>query len=1138
MFTKNVFSRTGITALTIIVLGAFFYSTSFVFAATTATLLPDGNGSQTAWDGAEDDLDDSVGSEDCVDNSSDGDDNVSTSVTGERESVNLNETSIPNGSTITSIEIFVWEQGATSTGGTYKTFMRDDDTSTNSDATTDLVVTSSSICTAKSQVIDVVDFVKDSGTDLEIGVLKTGTNTSKVWIGAIRAIVTYTPLTLTTSAGANGSISPNGTTAFATNDDLDVDITPNATYIVADTIVDGLSQGRSNEEDFDNATTSHTVSTTFEGGWSAPTADFNDSGVSSEANAYTSNSADAVFNGTDSVEYGNFGLSGSGIVGGIEVALEGERDGTRVLDIQLSWNGGSSWTAAQSASFSDSETTIILGGTNNTWGRTWTTTELTNANFRVRAASGTGSNDINLDQIQVKVTSAPAGTLTVRKVVVNDNGGTADADDFSFSVNSGSAQVFEADGENNLTVEAGTYSVVETASSQYATTYDNCNSVSVTDGGTTICTITNNDIEPTLTLVKNVVTTGDTAEVPPTSADWTLSASGPSSLSGAGGVSGSVNAGTYALSESTGPTHYSGISGWSCTGAADTEEGDGITLLPGENVTCTITNTYVVPGTIVIVKEAVGGDATFSFTGDLGAFDLSTGNSYSQSFTSLEPGTFTVTEGAQPEGWVAGAASCVRNGTGDSFSPESFSLGSEDSVVCTFTNIKMGQIIIQKVTDPTGDAQSFDFNPSWSESDFSLSDGGSHNSGNLEPGTYAVSEGTLSAGWALDSATCSDGSEVSSIDLDAGEVVTCTFVNNKLAVLTIIKQVDGESTGSFAFSVEKSETEGEGLQTVTLQNGSEPDMSHSFYLEAGSWDVSENLAYGWQLANVSCDYDGNEAGVTLEYGGGKEVTIDNGDDVTCTFLNTRRAIIRVEKVVINDNGGTADAEDFSFQVSENESPVGGPVSFDEDGNGYLIVDGNEGDTTHTYAVTETAVSGYTTTYEGCSEISISNGHSATCVITNNDNEDITPEPEPETPNSSSGNGPIVGSIAPTSGQVLGASIGPVGTTTTTGQVLGAETSCASEALLTEYMRIGRANNPAEVRKLQEFLNKEMGTTIPVTGFFGPLTDAGVKAFQTKYAADVLAPWGITAPTGYVYKMTMWKINSLLCASLNAPKPQV
>ncbi len=94
------------------------------------------------------------------------------------------------------------------------------------------------------------------------------------------------------------------------------------------------------------------------------------------------------------------------------------------------------------------------------------------------------------------------GTLIVRKIVTNDNGGTASKDDFAFKVDDGSAVTFEADGTNELTVDAGSYSVVEDGLpiSGYTTTYGNslnsagnCTDLVVPLGGTVTCTITNND---------------------------------------------------------------------------------------------------------------------------------------------------------------------------------------------------------------------------------------------------------------------------------------------------------------------------------------------------------------------------------------------------------------------------------------------------------------------------------------------------------------------------------------------------------------------------------------------------------------------------------------------------------------------
>jgi uncharacterized repeat protein (TIGR01451 family) len=85
-------------------------------------------------------------------------------------------------------------------------------------------------------------------------------------------------------------------------------------------------------------------------------------------------------------------------------------------------------------------------------------------------------------------------TLIVKKVVINDNGGTKVASDFSFQVNGGAAVSFEADGQNNLTVNAGTYNVVEPAVAGYTTSYSNCSQLVIPLGGTATCTITNNDV--------------------------------------------------------------------------------------------------------------------------------------------------------------------------------------------------------------------------------------------------------------------------------------------------------------------------------------------------------------------------------------------------------------------------------------------------------------------------------------------------------------------------------------------------------------------------------------------------------------------------------------------------------------------
>jgi hypothetical protein len=90
------------------------------------------------------------------------------------------------------------------------------------------------------------------------------------------------------------------------------------------------------------------------------------------------------------------------------------------------------------------------------------------------------------------------------------------------------------------------------------------------------------------------------------------------------------------------------------------------------------------------------------------------------------------------------------------------------------------------------------------------------------------------------------------------------------------------------------------------------------------------------------------------------------------------------------------------------------------------------------------------------------------------------------------------------------------------------TTCA--AAFKTFMKKGAKNDVAEVKKLQAFLNKYLGLSIPTTGYFGNMTFNGVKSFQTKYADAVLAPWGITSPTGYFFSTTQKQANLMVCAA--------
>ncbi|MFZ2484703.1 MAG: choice-of-anchor C family protein [Minisyncoccia bacterium] len=105
-----------------------------------------------------------------------------------------------------------------------------------------------------------------------------------------------------------------------------------------------------------------------------------------------------------------------------------------------------------------------------------------------------------------------------------------------------------------------------------------------------------------------------------------------------------------------------------------------------------------------------------------------------------------------------------------------------------------------------------------------------------------------------------------------------------------------------------------------------------------------------------------------------------------------------------------------------------------------------------------------------------------------------------------------------------------------GSVLGAVLGDSCGLYMDRFIRRGRTNDVEQVKKLQTFLNKWMNSGLPITGFYGPLTNAALNAFQTKYASEVLTPWGLNGPTGIAYISTLRWINLLECPDLSLALP--
>ena len=134
-------------------------------------------------------------------------------------------------------------------------------------------------------------------------------------------------------------------------------------------------------------------------------------------------------------------------------------------------------------------------------------------------------------------------------------------------------------------------------------------------------------------------------------------------------------------------------------------------------------------------------------------------------------------------------------------------------------------------------------------------------------------------------------------------------------------------------------------------------------LNAGNYTVTETGPSGYTQSNSA----------------GCSGSIANGASASCTVTNNDNAAsLTVTKTVINDNGGTAVASNFTITVAGTAVP-GGTTSFPGSASGTTI-SLNAG----SYTVTETGPAGYTQSNSaGCSG-TVANGASASCTVTNDD----------------------------------------------------------------------------------------------------------------------------------------------------------
>ncbi len=193
--------------------------------------------------------------------------------------------------------------------------------------------------------------------------------------------------------------------------------------------------------------------------------------------------------------------------------------------------------------------------------------------------------------------------------------------------------------------------------------------------------------------------------------------------------------------------------------------------------------------------------------------------------------------------------------------------------------------------------------------------------------TAVITEAGPPAGFALTGITCVDQNQntVGSFDLAAGTAtvpgiavgdnITCTYTNRPLPKLTVVKATSpGGASQQFGFAVSRPAPALQptpatfNLRDTGSQAYTEIPISGPANDPGREFTVSEtSIPAGWQLNQIDC--------------GGKQITqtgdaatlsLDYGDDITCTFTNAQTPPATITVAKSGPGGSTAD---FPFEIS-------------------------------------------------------------------------------------------------------------------------------------------------------------------------------------------------------------------------------
>ena len=601
--------------------------------------------------------------------------------------------------------------------------------------------------------------------------------------------------------------------------------------------------------------------------------------------------------------------------------------------------------------------------------------------------------------LEVRKVLSPVGSGTfdlqidnATKAAAVGNGGTTGP----VAVTAGSHSVGELGaGGTNLASFSSSISCVDSSGNPVKSgSGTSLTGVNVPTGDSVVCTITNTLLQSHLTLVKLVTNdNGGTA----LATDWTLNANGPTPISGTSGsanvTNATVNAGSYALTETNGPSGYT-PSAWVCVGG--TQNGSDISLAPGQNATCTITNDDIAPKLHLrkVVTNDNGGTATvanFPLKADGADANDLTGTSPVDSGAGLKADTWTLSEtelaGYSKSDWVCVGGSYNKTAAG----VETIQVGLNGEATCTITNDDIApKLHLRKVVtnDNGGTATVANFPLKADGTDANDLTGTSpvDSGAGLKADTWTLSETEL-AGYSKSDWVCVGGSYnktaagVETIQVGLNGEATCTITNDDIAPKLHLRKVVTNDNGGTA-TVANFPLKADGADANDLSGTSPVDSGAG--LKADTWTLSETELAGYSTSDWVCvggSYNKTAAGV-------ETIKVGLNGEATCTITNDDIAPkLHLRKVVTNDNGGTATVANFPLKADGADA---------NDLSGTSPVDSGAGLKADTWTLSETELAGYSEsdwvcvggtynkTAAGVETITVGLAGEATCTITNDD----------------------------------------------------------------------------------------------------------------------------------------------------------